>query len=119
MKSEHPNLTQQKCLPCEGIGKPLNRDQVDTLLRNIPDWRLGQAGKSIFIELTLKNFMAAIALINQIAQIAESENHHPDLHLTGYKRLRIDLTTHALGGLSQNDFIVAAKIDQLCSAPQR
>ena len=61
----------------------------------------------------MKNFTAAVRLINKIAEIAESENHHPDIHLTGYRKLRIELTTHALGGLTENDFIVAAKINVL------
>ena len=60
-----------------------------------------------------KHFLEAIRLINEIAEVAESEQHHPDLHLTGYRNVRIELTTHAIGGLSENDFIVAAKIDEL------
>ena len=57
--------------------------------------------------------MAAVDLINRIAKIAESENHHPDLHVTSYRNLKIDLSTHALGGLTENDFILAAKINAL------
>jgi 4a-hydroxytetrahydrobiopterin dehydratase len=52
-------------------------------------------------------------LLNRVAEIAESEQHHPDLHLTGYRNVRIELTTHAIGGLSENDFILAAKVDQV------
>ena len=61
----------------------------------------------------MKDFMAAIALINSIAEIAEKEDHHPDLHLTGYRNLRIELSTHSIGGLCENDFILAAKINEL------
>ena len=64
-------------------------------------------------KITCKHFVEAMKLVNQVADVAEAEQHHPDLHLTGYRHLRIDLTTHAIGGLSENDFIVAAKIDEL------
>ena len=60
-----------------------------------------------------KNFVEVMGVVNQIAELAESDGHHPDLHITGYRQLKIDLTTHAIGGLSENDFILAAKIDQL------
>ena len=61
----------------------------------------------------MKNFAAAVEFITDITDIAEAENHHPDLHLTGYRNLAIELWTHAIGGLSENDFILAAKIDAL------
>ena len=65
--------------------------------------------------LTCKDFLDAVNVIQRIAPVAEAEDHHPDLHLTGYRRLTIDLSTHAIGGLSENDFILAAKLDQLFS----
>ena len=61
----------------------------------------------------MKDFKAAVAFVNSIASVAEAEGHHPDLHLTGYRKLRVDLATHAVGGLTENDFILAAKIDRL------
>jgi 4a-hydroxytetrahydrobiopterin dehydratase len=64
----------------------------------------------------LKDFRAALALANDIGRLAEQEQHHPDLHLTDYKRLRVELSTHAIHGLSRNDFVLAAKIDGLPSA---
>ena len=64
-------------------------------------------------EFITKNFMAAVTFINKVAQVAEAENHHPDVHLTSYRKLRIELSTHAIGGLSENDFILAAKINEL------
>ena len=82
-------------------------------LKALPGWRLGRGGKEIEIECKMKNFMAAIGLIQKIARIAEKEGHHPDLHLTGYRRLKIVLSTHAIRGLSLNDFILAAKIQKL------
>jgi len=106
-------LAQKKCQPCEGMGKPLDIDQVSVLMSNVPEWKTGADGKSISRKLVMKNFTAAVELIARIAEIANAEDHHPDIHLTGYRNLVVELKTHAIGGLSQNDFIVAAKIDQL------
>ncbi len=107
------DLAQKRCLPCEGKQGPLPRQEVDNYLKKVPLWKLKEDGKSISREYNMKNFMAAVKFINQIADIAENENHHPDIHLVGYRKLRIDLSTHAVGGLSENDFILAAKIDQI------
>ena len=106
-------ITEKRCQPCEGIGKALTREQTEVFIKETPGWQIDKEGKGISREYVTKNFVAAVEFINKIAEVAESENHHPDLHLTGYRKLRIDLSTHALGGLSENDFIVAAKIDQL------
>lgn len=110
--SETP-LEQKKCQPCEGIGNPFNTDQAAEQLKNVEGWELSTDGKSIARQYVTKNFMTAINFIQQVAEIAEGEDHHPDIHLTGYRNLRIDLSTHAIGGLSENDFIVAAKINNV------
>ncbi len=107
------SLTQKKCQPCEGMGKPFSRDQAQKYLSDLHGWQIDSTGKIISRDFLMKNFMAAIRLINKVAEVAEEENHHPDIHLVGYRKLRIDLSTHAIGGLSENDFIVAAKINQL------
>ena len=107
------SLTDKKCKSCEGMGKSLTLDDAKDYLQHTPGWGIDPDGKSISREFITKNFMAAVNFIHKIAQVAESENHHPDLHLTGYRKLRVDLTTHAIGGLSENDFIVAAKINAL------
>ena len=91
----------------------LQRDAAESFREATPDWTLDTDAKMISRKVGLKNFVEAMELLNKIADVAESEGHHPDLHLTGYRNVRIDLTTHAIGGLSENDFIVAAKIDQL------
>ena len=106
-------LVQKKCLPCEGIGQAFTKKEAERYLVEVSGWTLDQAGKTMSCSLVLKNFMATIDLINRIAQVAEAENHHPDLHVTGYRNLKIDLSTHALGGLTENDFILAAKINVL------
>ena len=118
-----PPLTQRKCKPCEGGAEPLPRSAAEQLLRDVKGWELvdlpaapgaAQAGgNAIRKTVTCKSFLDAVHLVQRIAPIAEAEDHHPDLHLTGYKRLAIELSTHAIGGLSENDFILAAKIDQL------
>jgi len=106
-------LTQRKCRPCEGTGHPLDTQTADEYLKKIPGWEFTQNKKGISRLLVMKNFMAAIHLIHQIAALAEEENHHPDIHLVAYRKLTVALSTHAIGGLSENDFIMAAKINAL------
>ena len=112
ISSEVP-LTHQKCVPCEGGTKPLTRFEFQIYLDSVKDWQVINDEKAIQKELTLKNFKEVVKFINQIAEIAESEGHHPDLSLHDYKKLTITISTHAIGGLSINDFILAAKIDLL------
>jgi len=104
-------LTKQKCEACEGGVIPLNRIEADILLKQIPGWEVADDVKSISRQYAFKNFKEALAFVNQVGELAESEGHHPDIHLTDFKKVSIDLSTHAIGGLSNNDFILAAKID--------
>jgi 4a-hydroxytetrahydrobiopterin dehydratase len=106
-------LAQRKCKPCEGGASPLPESAARTLLADLKGWELAPGGKAIRKTITAKNFLGAVDLIKRIAPIAEAEDHHPDLHLTGYKKLTVELSTHSIGGLSENDFILASKIDQL------
>jgi 4a-hydroxytetrahydrobiopterin dehydratase len=92
---------------------PLTPAEVAELSKQVPDWRVNADGKSIRREWRVKDFMTAIDFFNRIAAVAEAEDHHPDLHLSGYRNVAIEISTHAIGGLSENDFILAAKIDQL------
>ena len=110
---DNTNLLQKHCVPCEGIGKALSSQEAEEYLKKMDFWQLDQSAKTISREYIMKNFMAAVKLVNRIAEVAEAENHHPDVHLTGYRKLKVELSTHALGGLSENDFILAAKINQL------
>ena len=105
-------LSQRKCKACEGGVEPLPASAARTLLFELKGWELVDC-KLIRKTIVCKDFLAAVALIQRIAVVAEAEDHHPDLHLTRYKRLTIELSTHAIGGLSENDLILAAKIDQL------
>ena len=103
----------KRCRPCEGGISPLSREQILENLKVLENWTLSQDAKSIRKEYLMKDFMSAIDLVEKIASAAEEEDHHPDIHLTGYRKLAIELSTHAIHGLSENDFILAAKIDNL------
>lgn len=106
-------LTQKKCLPCEGGVPAYSLEQAKAQLAKLDGWLLTHEGQRIRRDWTVKNFMAGLDFFNRVAHLAEEENHHPDLHLEGYRKLSIEIWTHAIGGLSENDFILAAKIDQL------
>ncbi|MEQ8849316.1 4a-hydroxytetrahydrobiopterin dehydratase [Botrimarina sp.] len=106
-------LVQKKCKPCEGGVDPCPIDQARDQLARLEGWRLTDDGKRIRKEWTVKNFMAGIAFFRRCAEVAEEDGHHPDLHLESFRKVSVELWTHAIGGLSENDFILAAKIDQL------
>jgi 4a-hydroxytetrahydrobiopterin dehydratase len=106
-------LLSERCAPCESGGSPLPGAEAESLLRELSGWQFTSDHKAIFIALRMKDFLAALRLMQRIAEVAEEQDHHPDLHLTGYRNLRIELSTHSVGGLSRNDFILAARIDQL------
>lgn len=106
-------LTEKKCKPCEGGVDPCTRDEAVNQLNQLSGWSLTEDGKRIRKEWTVKHFMAGMDFFNRVAELAEADGHHPDLHLVGYRNVAIELWTHAIDGLSENDFILAAKIDQL------
>jgi 4a-hydroxytetrahydrobiopterin dehydratase len=106
-------LTRKKCLPCEGGVETLSLEQSQAFLAELPGWRLTGDGQRIRRDWTAKHFLAAMRFFQHVAELAEAEGHHPDLHLEGYRRVWIEIWTHAIGGLSENDFILAAKIDRL------
>jgi len=106
-------LTGKHCVPCEGGVPALSPQQVQTYLGGLPSWKLTGDGKSIRREWRVQDFETALDFFRRVGEVAEAEGHHPDLHLTGYRNVAIEMTTHALGGLSENDFILAAKIDRL------
>ena len=108
-----PELTRKHCTACEGGVPPLSQKQVQDFLAALPHWRLTADGQRIRREWRVKNFVTALDFFHRVGQIAEAEGHHPDLHLVGYRNVAIELWTHAISGLSENDFILAAKIDQL------
>jgi 4a-hydroxytetrahydrobiopterin dehydratase len=106
-------LAGKHCVPCEGGVPPLDAAKVREYLAQLPGWGLGADGKRIRRSWRVKDFAAALDFFNRIGAVADAEDHHPDLHLTNYRDVVVELWTHAIGGLSENDVILAAKIDQL------
>jgi len=105
-------LLKKKCVPCHrGDIDPFLPEEARNYMPDVPGWTLAQDSKSISKEYKFKDFIGAVNFINLIADIAEAENHHPDIHLTGYNNIKIELKTNAVKGLTENDFILAAKID--------
>jgi len=107
------DLTATHCQACEGEGDKMSPDQAREQLESLQGWNLNEDGTRISKEWTMKSFLAGIAFLSGVAEVAEEEGHHPDLHLENYRHVRIELSTHAVHGLSRNDFILAAKIDNL------
>jgi 4a-hydroxytetrahydrobiopterin dehydratase len=102
-----------KCVPCEGGVAPLNRVQADKLAKQLdPAWAISEDCSAIVRRFEFKGFYKTMAFVNAIAWIANQENHHPDLRV-GYNYCEVTFTTHAIAGLSENDFICAAKVDAL------
>jgi len=103
----------KKCRPCEGgVDKLSHQEAVDNL-GSLTGWRISQDGTRLEKEWIVKSFKAGIDFINRVAEIAEEQGHHPEIHLTGFRHVWIEIWTHAVGGLTENDFILAAKIDLL------
>ena len=111
-------LIQKKCLPCEGGVDPCTLDEANSQLQQLSGWQLTREGQRIRKDWKVKNFMAGMDFFHKCAEVAEEDGHHPDLHIEGYRNVSVELWTHAIGGLSENDFILAAKIDQLPIALQ-
>jgi 4a-hydroxytetrahydrobiopterin dehydratase len=105
------NLSSQKCQVCEVGGLPLSHDEAQTLLKDIKNWTLSDDRKSISKKYFFKDFTTAFDFAEKVKNLAESEGHHPDL-LISWGRVEVKLFTHAVNGLSMNDFIMAAKIDE-------
>jgi 4a-hydroxytetrahydrobiopterin dehydratase len=105
-------LEKKSCVPCSGGLPALDPAVVQTLLRHVPAWKLAKDGKRISRTFTFDEFAPAMKFVNRVADLAEAEGHHPDFHIH-WNKVELVLWTHAIGGLHENDFIVAAKIDRL------
>ena len=105
-------LTEKRCLPCEKGAPPLAEAVVADYMRQVPQWELGQGGKEISRLFAFDSYWAGLGFTNAVAWIAQAEKHHPDIELK-YKKVKVSYSTHAVGGLSENDFICAAKVDRL------
>ena len=103
-------LSEKKCRACEGWEKPFAKEEAQEYLKQISNWSL--VDDSIEKSFKFKSFKEALEFVNRVGEIAEQEGHHPDIQLYGWNKVRLTLTTHAIKGLSENDFILAAKIDR-------
>jgi 4a-hydroxytetrahydrobiopterin dehydratase len=107
------DLASGKCVPCEGGVPPLSAQEASALRAQLhADWTLAPDAKSLKRSLKFRDFFRTMSFVNAVAHIANVEDHHPDLEV-GYGYCRITYSTHSIGGLSQNDFICAAKIDRI------
>lgn len=106
-------LNQKKCVPCEGGIPALSPAEAQQLLSQLTGWSITADGNRVRKEWTVKHFDAAMAFFHRVALVANAEGHHPDLHLVGFRHVTIEIWTHAVGGLTENDFVLAAKIDAL------
>ncbi len=106
------DLTEKRCIPCEGGVPALQTEAIQAHLASLNAWELTDNAGMIFKQFQFKDFHDTMAYVNQVAEIAHAENHHPDLRI-GYNHCHITYTTHAIGGLTENDFICAAKVDAL------
>lgn len=104
------DLLKKKCVPCEGGVKPFAKMEAEKYLKEVDSWKL--SGNKLTKRIVFKNFMPLIKFLNELAKLAESEGHHPDF-CVHYNKLDLEIWTHAINGLSENDFILAAKIDRL------
>ena len=103
-------LTQRHCVPCEGGTPLMDSDSAREMIQQVPGWELGD--NKLTRRFKFRDFAEAMAFVNRVAGLAEAEGHHPDIHIS-WNRVRLDLTTHAIKGLSDNDFIMAARTNEL------
>lgn len=104
------DLTNKNCKPCEGGVPALSQDEATALLKQLDGWELND--KRIGKTFAFKNYYQVMAFVNAVAWMTHREDHHPDMTV-GYNQCRVEYSTHAIGGLSENDFICAAKVDAL------
>ena len=108
------DLTQKYCVACEAGTPPMSIEEAERLVEQVPGWELKPEEKKLVRRFKFKDFRQSMAFVNKVADLAESEGHHPDIYIS-WNRVRLELTTHAIKGLSENDFIMAAKISELAN----
>jgi 4a-hydroxytetrahydrobiopterin dehydratase len=107
------DLSSRRCEACAPGTPTLERQRVEELLPRVAGWQLTDDGKGLRFERRMKGFAEALDFVNRVGAIAEEEDHHPDIRIFSYRNVALDLSTHSIGGLSENDFIMAAKINKL------
>jgi 4a-hydroxytetrahydrobiopterin dehydratase len=105
--SKMADLIKKHCVACDAGNPPLTREEADVMMHQVPGWQLEE--KMLKRRFKFRDFVEAMAFVNRVADLAETEGHHPDIYIS-WNKVRLDLTTHAIKGLSENDFIMAAKI---------
>ena len=112
MVDDMEGLAEKKCVPCRGGIPPLAEPAARELLAGTPGWELAESGTRLQRRFEFRDFVAAMEFVNRVADIAEQEGHHPDIAIH-WNKVDLVLWTHKIGGLHQNDFILAAKINRL------
>lgn len=105
-------FTERKCVPCEGGTAPLDPAKISKYKEEVPGWEVDKDSKELSKLFNFDSYWAGLGFVNAVGWIAQSEKHHPDMEL-GYKKVLVRYSTHAIGGLSENDFICAAKVNAL------
>lgn len=105
-------LAQESLQPCPKGTQPMSRDDAEALISQLDGWKLAEGSKTISRLFSFKNYAEALAFVLKVSELAESANHHPDVHF-GWGYVELELTTHFIGGLHRNDFVIASKINAL------
>lgn len=105
-------LSHKRCIPCEGDIPPLTKAQAEDIMMHVPDWKLSEDGTKITRLFGFKDFAKALAFVNEVGKVAEEEWHHPDIALS-WGKVEVTFTTHSIRGLTENDFIMAAKVNDI------
>eukprot|EP00268_Persea_americana_P043196 TRINITY_DN4335_c1_g1_i7.p1 TRINITY_DN4335_c1_g1~~TRINITY_DN4335_c1_g1_i7.p1 ORF type:complete len:188 (-),score=30.58 TRINITY_DN4335_c1_g1_i7:221-784(-) len=114
--STYEDLLTKKCVPCNSKDiQPMTEQSANELITKVPGWNLSSEGGTLKLQRSwkVKSFMKGLEMFKVVADVAEAEGHHPDLHLVGWNNVKIEIWTHSVGGLTENDFILAAKINSL------
>lgn len=110
---ESPSKSTSPRDPCHSSSGPLNAEEIQSHLAGLKQWELSPDGKKILRHLRMKDFSSAIGFFCRVAELAERLDHHPDLHLENYRHVRVELSTHSVGGLTRQDFLLAGEIEGL------
>ena len=108
------DLLNKKCVPCEGDAIPFDISEIHKYQKKVDGWEIIQNDKKVYLlekKFEFKNFLESQKFVNEVGRVSENEGHHPDI-MFGWGYAKINITTHAIEGLSENDFILAAKIDK-------
>lgn len=112
-----PGLASKTCVPCRGGVPPLTEERAREYAAAVPQWTLGEKGTRLARRFDFADFQGAMKFVNRVAELAEQEGHHPDIAIH-WNKVELVLWTHKIGGLHENDFILAAKVDRLLAEPQ-